>query len=40
MSRILFLNQPTVGHLNTLLTIALQMQADGHTVHFWCQAAG
>jgi MGT family glycosyltransferase len=34
MARLLFLNQPTVGHLNTLLTIAMQMKEDGHTVHF------
>ena len=34
MSKILFLNQPSVGHLNTLLSIALQMREDGHTVHF------
>lgn len=34
MSKILFLNQPTVGHLNTLLSIATQMKEDGHSVHF------
>lgn len=34
MSRILFLNQPTVGHLNTLRHIALRMEEDGHTVGF------
>ena len=34
MSRVLFLNQPQVGHLNTLLSIALQMRDDGHAVHF------
>lgn len=34
MSRVLFLNQPTVGHLNTLLSIATQMRDDGHDVRF------
>lgn len=34
MSKILFLNQPSVGHLNTLLTIALQMREDGHQPEF------
>ncbi|CAN5458246.1 glycosyltransferase [soil metagenome] len=34
MSKILFLNQPSIGHLNTLLTIALQMREDGHSVRF------
>jgi MGT family glycosyltransferase len=34
MSKILFLNQPTVGHLNTLLSIAIQMKDDGHDVCF------
>jgi MGT family glycosyltransferase len=34
MSRVLFLNQPSVGHLNTLLTIALQMKEDGHEPSF------
>ncbi len=34
MSKVLFLNQPTIGHLNTLLTIALQMRENGHQVHF------
>lgn len=34
MSKILFLNQPTVGHLNTLLSIAIQMKEDGHDVRF------
>jgi len=34
MSSVLFLNQPAVGHLNTLLGIARQMKADGHRVHF------
>ncbi|MBN2007661.1 MAG: hypothetical protein JXA21_30230 [Anaerolineae bacterium] len=32
--KVLFLTQPAVGHLNTLLSIASQMKADGHTVHF------
>ncbi len=32
--KILFLTQPAVGHLNTLLSIASQMKADGHAVHF------
>lgn len=34
MSRILFLNQPSIGHLNTLLSIASQMKEDGHEVRF------
>jgi MGT family glycosyltransferase len=34
VSRVLFANQPQVGHLNTLLSIALQMRDDGHSVHF------
>ncbi len=34
MSRILFLNQPSIGHLNTLLSIASQMKEDGHEVSF------
>lgn len=34
MSKILFLHQPSVGHMTTLLNIALQMQEDGHAVHF------
>lgn len=34
MSRILFLNQPSIGHLNTLLSIASQMKDDGHEVSF------
>lgn len=34
MSKILFLNLPSVGHLNTLLTIALQMKETGHEVSF------
>lgn len=34
MSKVLFLNQPSIGHLNTLLSIALQMRDDGHSVHF------
>jgi MGT family glycosyltransferase len=32
MSRILFVNHASVGHLNTLLTMAVQMKADGHDV--------
>ncbi len=32
--KVLFLTQPAVGHLNTLLSIASQMKADGHAVHF------
>jgi hypothetical protein len=31
MSKILFLNQPTLSHLNVLRNIALQMKGDGHT---------
>lgn len=34
MSKILFLNQPSVGHVNTLLSIAVQMKDDGHDVCF------
>ncbi len=34
MSEIAFLCHPTVGHLNTLLSTALQMQSDGHGVRF------
>jgi MGT family glycosyltransferase len=34
MSTVLFLNQPTTGHLNVLLTIALQMRDDDHKVQF------
>ncbi|MBI5354542.1 MAG: hypothetical protein HZB50_18025 [Chloroflexi bacterium] len=34
MSKLLFLIQPTVGHLNALLSIAMQMQDDGHDVRF------
>lgn len=34
MSNVLFLNQPSIGHLNTLLSIAVQMQEDGHTARF------
>jgi hypothetical protein len=32
MSRILFVNHASVGHLNTLLAMAIQMKADGHDV--------
>ncbi|MEN6508049.1 MAG: glycosyltransferase [Smithella sp.] len=34
MSRVIFLTHPTVGHLNSLLTIALKMRENGHDVHF------
>lgn len=34
MSKILFLSHPTIGHLNTLLSIAIQMKEDGHDVRF------
>lgn len=34
MVKALFLTHPTIGHLNTLLTIALKMREDGHQVHF------
>jgi MGT family glycosyltransferase len=34
VSKALFLNQPSVGHLNTLLSIATQMKEDGHHVRF------
>jgi MGT family glycosyltransferase len=34
MSKILFLNHASFGHLNTLLTIALQMKSEGHEVSF------
>lgn len=34
MSKVLFLNHPSIGHLNTLLTIALQMKEDGHSPEF------
>jgi hypothetical protein len=34
MSKIVFLNQSTVGHLNTLLSIAIQMKDDGHDIRF------
>jgi MGT family glycosyltransferase len=40
VSRVLFLNQPTIGHLNTLLTIALQMKEEGHQVHFLVPGGG
>jgi len=35
MSRIVFINQPSVGHLNTLLSIAIKMKSDGHDVRFF-----
>jgi MGT family glycosyltransferase len=34
MSRILFVNHSSVGHLNTLLSIAVTMKEQGHSVHF------
>jgi MGT family glycosyltransferase len=34
MSKVIFLNQPSVGHLNTLLSIASQMKEEGHSVRF------
>jgi UDP:flavonoid glycosyltransferase YjiC (YdhE family) len=34
MSKVLFLNQPSTGHMNVLLTIALQMRDEGHRVSF------
>ncbi len=34
MSRVIFLNQPSVGHVTTLLNIATQMKEDGHQVSF------
>lgn len=34
MSKVLFISQPQVGHLNTLLSIALQMKDDGHQTRF------
>lgn len=34
MSRVLFVNQPSVGHLTTLLNVAVRMRADGHDVSF------
>ena len=34
MSKAIFLNQPSVGHLNTLLSIASQMKEEGHSVRF------
>lgn len=35
MSRIIFINQPSIGHLNTLLSIAIKMKSDGHDVGFF-----
>ena len=32
--RVLFMNQPSTGHVNTLLSIALQMREEGHSVQF------
>jgi MGT family glycosyltransferase len=34
MSKVLFLNHSSVGHLNTLLNIAIQMKEHSHTVRF------
>ncbi|MDP2236234.1 MAG: hypothetical protein Q8J88_07365 [Bacteroidales bacterium] len=34
MSRIVFITQPSIGHLNTLLSIAAKMKSDGHDVRF------
>jgi MGT family glycosyltransferase len=34
MSKVIFIVQPQIGHLNTLLTIALQMKEDGHQPAF------
>jgi len=34
MSKVVFLNQPSVGHLNTLLSIASQMKEEGHSIRF------
>lgn len=34
MSNVIFLNQPSVGHLNTLLSIASQMKEEGHSIRF------
>ena len=34
MSKILFISIPEFGHLNPLLSIALQMQTEGHEVQF------
>jgi MGT family glycosyltransferase len=38
MSHIVFLSQPTVGHLNTLLSTGLRMASDGHSVRFMIPA--
>lgn len=35
MSDIAFLCHPTVGHLNTLLSMALRMKEDGHRTRFF-----
>jgi len=34
MSRVAFLCHPTIGHLNTLLSMALRMRAEGHQPRF------
>ena len=33
--KVLFLNHPTIGHLNPLLTIALELRDRGHQPHFF-----
>ena len=34
MSKVIFLTHPTIGHLNSLLTIALKMRENGHDIQF------
>jgi MGT family glycosyltransferase len=34
MSKVLFLTHPTIGHLNSLLAIALKMRENGHDIQF------
>ncbi len=34
MSRVIFLTHPTIGHLNSLLSIALKLRENGHDVQF------
>ncbi len=36
MSTFLFAAQPAMGHLTPMLTIARQMQSEGHTIIFVC----
>lgn len=38
MSTFLFAAQPSMGHLNPMLTIARQMRIEGHTIAFVCSA--